>query len=93
MLVAQVVQGAHDLKVRIESEKCFEKILLVPQDRCIDHPGFWVIARREDIVYMNEYTRPQARQDRLIYEEDVPLRANNVGGIDEQDVIFTQAFK
>src|ERR1051326_6261979 len=42
---------------------------------------------------MNEYARPQARQDRLIDEEHDPLGSNDVGGIDEKDVVFAQGFK
>jgi len=42
-------------------------------------------------MHVHQYAGPKARQDLLVDEQHVALRPDDMGGVDEQDVVLLQA--
>src|ERR1700722_1788560 len=82
----EVVERADDLELAVEREKRLEQVLLVPDPPLVLEPLRRVVARREDVVHMDEDAARQLRQDVQEFELDVAHRPLRMRGVDEDDV-------
>ena len=73
-----MVERADDLEFLVEGKKRLDQVLLVPESLILDDPFLDVVARREDVVDVDDDARLEPAEHLQYLEQDVPLGTDHV---------------
>jgi hypothetical protein len=87
MIVAQVVDRPDDFPVPVLRKKRLQQVLLIPEANCIGQEMLWVIPGRKYVMNLNNNALAEKREQFQVFKQHIPLRPDNMRGVDKQYVI------
>jgi len=86
MVVAEITIRHQHLEFGIKRQECLEQILLSPKTKFLQNPIAPVIKRKENVVDVYDYARPETRQHFQEQIIDVSTNFYRMRAVDKQDV-------
>jgi len=91
----EIALAHDDPECRVEQQKRFDESGLIPKEKCVEQGMvLWECwHRKRYVMYVDDDTPPETRQDLEVKKVDVTILLADVAGIDEEDIVRGQLFE